>query len=502
MATDPVRDHFAFTVVLVFTTGILALAFTWLQLRLNRVLRITETPRADRWHRSPTPSSGGIAIFAAIALVYVVWFPGTYHAIAIGVAAIWLLGLLDDLLRFPPWIKLSAQAVASACVVASGVVFHATPSNAFNLAFSFLWLVGISNAFNLIDNMDGLCAGVTVIIALFRFSLLAAAGSWTDANLCALVAAAYAGFLILNRNPARIFMGDCGSMLAGFSLAALTIASPLAHTKSFVAGIFYPALTFTYPIFDTLLVSILRKTAGRSISVGGRDHSSHRLVSTGVAESRAVAILWALAAAGSAGGLIVRSMPIALLAAAGVIAMAMTVFGLFLATLPAYPLTPAWSKGDSRIRRYIPSLRAGAVMVTDVAVAGMALLVAFLIRFGPNIPPEQLRNLTISLPVVMVMHALFTAYRRMYGISWLDFSITDVWPLAHTVVLASACSFCCLWMLNLRSFSRGVMLLYGVFCVAGSLAVRSGVPILRLLLLKPAGNPAVLQLTLSADAAD
>ena len=498
------RDHLPFTIALALAVGGLALGFTWLQVRLNRVLRLTDAPRADRWHRSPTPSSGGIAIFAAIALGYVVWFPGQHTPIVLGVVALWLLGLMDDLLGLPPALKLLGQALASAFVVASGVVFHATASNVFNVAFSFFWLVGISNAFNLIDNMDGLCAGVTVIIALFRFWLLAAAGSWTDAHLCAMIAAAYAGFLILNRNPARIFMGDCGSMLAGFSLAALTIASPLAHTKSFVAGVFYPALTFTYPIFDTVLVSILRKIAGRPISVGGRDHSSHRLASAGVGESRVVAILWALAAAGSAAGLMMRSMPIALFAASGIIAMAMAVFGVFLATLPAYPLAPVWPAGNSPLRRYIPSLRAGVVLVTDVAVAGMALLVAFLMRFGPNIPPEQLHNLAVSLPIVMAMHAGFSAYHRTYAISWCEPGIADAWPLAQSVALAFACSFLCIWMLNLRSFSRGAMLCYGVFCVAGSLALRSGVPILRLLVKESEDSediPFVAE-TISASAAD
>ena len=482
--TDAVRDHVLFTIALVLITGGLALGLTYLQIRLNRVLRLTAAPRSDRWHRNPTPSSGGIAIFAATTLGYALWFPGQHAAVAIGAASLWLLGLVDDLLRLPPWVKLLGQGAASAFVVASGVIFHATSSDAFNLAFSFLWLVGITNAFNLIDNMDGLCAGVTVIIAVFRFSLLALAGSWTDANLCALVAAAYAGFVILNRNPARIFMGDCGSMLAGFSLAGLTIASPLAHTKVFAAGVSYSALTFAYPIFDTILVSILRRAAGRPISVGGRDHSSHRLVSTGITEGRAVAILWVLTAVGSAIGLMVRSMPVAFLAAGGMLALALAVFGLFLATLPAYPLTPVWSAGNSRVRRYIPSLRAGVVLVMDVSVAGMALLLAFLARFGAEIPADQMYNLAFSLPIVMLMHAVFSGYHKTYLVSWRDFSLTDVWPLALSATLASACSFLCIWMLNLRSFSRGVMLLYGLFCVGAALSLRSALPVLRMLLEK------------------
>jgi UDP-GlcNAc:undecaprenyl-phosphate GlcNAc-1-phosphate transferase len=292
----------------------------------------------DRWHRNPTPSSGGIAVFFAAAAIYCVLFLGQQDAIALGAAALWLLGLIDDRVRLRPSLKLLGQCAVCAAIVGTGIVFHPTASLVFNVLFSFVWLVGITNAFNLIDNMDGLCAGVAVIIAGFRFCLLTWSGNWADANLCLLIAAVYMGFLVLNYSPARIFMGDCGSMLAGFTLAALTIASPLPHTKAFVAGVFYPALTFTYPIFDTALVSVLRNMAGRPISVGGRDHSSHRLVSLGLSESRVVQILWVLTAVGSSLALVVHWIPMAAAAVSGLVFVALTAFGVFLAALPASPL--------------------------------------------------------------------------------------------------------------------------------------------------------------------
>jgi UDP-GlcNAc:undecaprenyl-phosphate GlcNAc-1-phosphate transferase len=221
-------------------------------------------------------------------------------------------------------------------VVGSGIVFHATGSDVFNLVFSVVWLVGITNAFNLIDNMDGLCAGVAIIIAGLRFSLLAVRGDWNDANLCVLIGAAYAGFLVWNYKPAKIFMGDCGSMFAGFSLAALTIATPVAHTKAFVAGILYPVLTFMYPIFDTMLVSVLRKIAGRPISHGGRDHSSHRLVMLGLSEQRVVWTLWLLTALGSGIGLMVHWTPAVMAAAGAILLIVLLAFGVFLSALPVY----------------------------------------------------------------------------------------------------------------------------------------------------------------------
>src|SRR6202043_3943469 len=154
-----------------------------------------------------------------------------------------------------------------------------------------------------------LCAGVVIIICLFRFWLLTSEGYQADANMCAILAAAFAGFLIFNYHPARIFMGDCGSLPAGFALGALTLAGPAPHGGMVLAGFFYPALTFAYPIFDTALVSILRKLSGRPISAGGRDHSSHRLVSLGLGQRGAVWILWALTALGSSLGLVIHWIP-------------------------------------------------------------------------------------------------------------------------------------------------------------------------------------------------
>ncbi len=459
-------------------TAALAFLLTGLQIRSNRALRLTAAPRDDRWHRQPTPSSGGIAIFMAIAAAYCIWFPGRHLAIALGSAAIWMLGLADDKLRLPPLAKLAGQCVIGAAVVASGVVFPATQSPAFNLAFSFLWLVGMANAFNLIDNMDGLCAGVAVIISLFRVFLLASSGNWDDAWLAGLVGAAYCGFLFWNYRPARIFMGDCGSMLAGFSLAALTIAGPPAHTKAFAAGLFYPALTFTYPIFDTALVSILRKLAGRPISVGGRDHSSHRLVLAGLTESRTVWILWMLTASGCGVGLMARAMPFGVAIAGCLLGVALVIFGIFLATLPVYPLPLGNSiPAGSWVRRRIPSLRAGIILILDVAIGGIALLLAFLLRFGPHLPPQQLRNLTVALPAALLFQTAISCCTRAFELSWSSVRVRDLLVLVRNAGLAAAGSSLAIWLFHLNDYSPAVVAQQFLYCAAGTIAMRAVMPL-------------------------
>src|SRR5665213_1576779 len=293
-------------------TGLLSALLTWILIRYSVRLRLTAPPTADRWHKIPTPSSGGIAILIACGVVYLAVFRGTLMPIAIGTLVLSGLGFADDRLRLKPLPKLLIQIAVTAWMILCGYVFPASPWPVLNAAFSFVWILGITNAFNLIDNMDGLCAGVTIITALFRIGLLTSKGYDTEAGLVAVIAGAFAGFLIFNYKPARIFMGDAGSMIAGFSLATLTMASPLAHTKVFAAELAYPALTFLYPIFDTTLVSLLRRAAGRPISVGGRDHSSHRLASLGLGDRNVVWILWILTALGGFAGLLIRWVPLVL----------------------------------------------------------------------------------------------------------------------------------------------------------------------------------------------
>jgi UDP-GlcNAc:undecaprenyl-phosphate GlcNAc-1-phosphate transferase len=216
------------------------------------------------------------------------------------------------------------------------------------MALSIFWIVMITNAFNLIDNMDGLCSGVVIIICLFLCWMLAADGFHAEAELCAIIAAAFAGFLISNYHPARIFMGDCGSLPVGFALGALTLSVPVPHKGPLLAGPFYLALTFTYPIFDTALVSILRKLSGRPISVGGRDHSSHRLVSLGLPQRQVVWILWLLTAFGSSMGLMVYWMADMCFVVGAVSAGLLGMLGLFLGKIPvAARETPSHSVGSS-----------------------------------------------------------------------------------------------------------------------------------------------------------
>ena len=164
-------------------------------------------------------------------------------------------------------------------------------------AITLLWLVGITNAVNLLDNMDGLAAGIAAIASVFLALILFGNGQTADALLLAVFGSALVGFLVYNANPASIFMGDCGSMFVGFFLAGTALLIPLGGPpRGFLTLIGVPVLILLIPIFDTSFVIVLRTLAGRSIAQGGRDHTSHRLVALGMSERHAVWMLYGFAA--------------------------------------------------------------------------------------------------------------------------------------------------------------------------------------------------------------
>jgi UDP-GlcNAc:undecaprenyl-phosphate GlcNAc-1-phosphate transferase len=464
--------------LVLFLAASICFALTFLLLRFAHCLPFSKKPTADRWNRKVTPHSGGIALFISIAAVYLLLFRGRHLPVALAAAAFWILGTLDDRFGFKARFKFGAQALIISVAVLSGVALVVTPSPALNFLISWLWLMGITNAFNLIDNMDGLACGVTIIIALSRAVLLYVNGYPAEAELPLLLAGAFLGLLWFNFNPARIFMGDGGSMLAGFSLAALTIDSPVPHATSFLAGIFYPALTFAYPIFDTALVSVLRKMSGRAISIGGRDHSSHRLASLGIHERKVVFVLWVFTAVGSVTGLLAHRLPVSSAVAIALLSVFATMFAIFLATLPVsfLPYTlPADSFGG--IRRWVPSLRAAVSISLDSMLAAIALVAAFALRFDLDIPPAQYRNMLISIPVIIAAQAIGSVLLRTYEWSWAFFTSQGIFALAGAA--GTSALACAVLGFVLPAYPRGVVLLYVAIALGLTLIVRFSLSVFR-----------------------
>jgi UDP-GlcNAc:undecaprenyl-phosphate GlcNAc-1-phosphate transferase len=250
-----------------------------------------DEPKPHKMHVRPMPLLGGLAIYIAlcVALFQVdfssEWLP--MLAVAIGATLLMLVGLWDDRRGIAPRVKILAQVGAALLVTAAGVRVDLTPWPAVNILISLFWFVGITNAVNLMDNMDGLAAGTSAVSALFFTILAASAGQGLVASLAAAVTGASLGFLYYNISPAMIFMGDTGSLLLGFLLAVIGVrysptALPLGSTWM------VPIVVMGLPIFDTTLVTFSRILNRRPVSQGGTDHTSHRLARFGLGNHRAV----------------------------------------------------------------------------------------------------------------------------------------------------------------------------------------------------------------------
>ena len=280
----------------------------WSSLR-SPLRRIVARPSAQRWHVESTPSLGGIGIFAGI-------MAGAGAAVAAGAVdpsselfgvlaactVLFAAGLVDDVRGgMRPLVKIAAQLAAVAIVLASGVQVEAINNEILATVIAVLWLVGMTNAVNFLDNMDGVAASVTAIAAGF-FALDAATAHESGLVLVLALAVGLAclGFLPFNIRPGRsaaVFMGDSGSMVLGFALGSIALLSSWKAAGSSLATILLPVLVLAVPILDALLVTVVRALEGRPVYAGGVDHTSHRLVYSGLSEKHAVVLLAALAAA-------------------------------------------------------------------------------------------------------------------------------------------------------------------------------------------------------------
>ena len=291
-------------------------AYVVLRILLRSALgtRLVALPSDERWHERATPTVGGVGIFAGFAA-------GTGLALAIGAvggvdelwgilggcALLFAAGLLDDVRHLPPLGKLAVQIGAAAMVVASGLRVEVIGSDVLAVAVALVWLVGMTNAFNLLDNMDGLAASLATISCAY-FVIDAATEHPNRAVLVLALALGCAclGFLPLNlrlRGRASVFMGDSGSQLLGFALASFALASSWKVAGTTLATMVLPLLVLAIPILDTTLVTVVRLLERRPVSRGGKDHTSHRLVYYGLSEAKAVGLLSFLAVALGATGL-------------------------------------------------------------------------------------------------------------------------------------------------------------------------------------------------------
>jgi UDP-GlcNAc:undecaprenyl-phosphate GlcNAc-1-phosphate transferase len=259
---------------------VVSLSATPVAIRLARRTEFYDRPREYRRHASPTPFLGGAAVlvgFLTAALILGNLGPRWVVLLALAVG-MWLLGTLDDGLHVSPKWRLLAAAGAALVLYLMGMGWRTAGTDVVNLPLTILWIVGLVNAFNLMDNLDGACSTVATISAAGIGTVAVLKGEPVVAGLAFALSGACAGFLPWNlAGPARIFLGDGGSMPIGFLVAALAMLTA-HHSADGRAGILLGALLVGLAILDVALVSYSRARRGVSLMTGGRDHLTHRML--------------------------------------------------------------------------------------------------------------------------------------------------------------------------------------------------------------------------------
>lgn len=429
-------------------------------------------PRNDRWHRQTIPLLGGVAI--ALAALLTALGSGIAREVPVLIVTalvMFLVGLTDDLLHLKPFTKLIAQIALASTLVYFDYSLGWLESRLLDNLLTMVWVVGLTNAFNLLDNMDGLCAGVALVVSVtLMFGLITGATSAVagpQITYLAVLAGAVSGFLVYNFPPASIFMGDSGALMLGFSLAALTLSNEgvrgsRSDVVSVIAG---PVFVLLVPIFDTTLVTVLRLFAGRSPAMGGRDHSSHRLVAIGLSERSAVFVLWFLAALGGTVGLIVRGATHGFsVLVGGLFAIFMCLFAAYLARVRVYDVAAA--EAVTPIPDEFLHKRRVVEVLLDFGLIGASYYTANRLHFDAEGYLRNAETFYGSLPIVLAFQLVAFFVVGVYRGAWHLFRWRDVVPMVGGVVVAAVAAVMVIFVIyGASSDSRTVILYFSALLI-------------------------------------
>jgi UDP-GlcNAc:undecaprenyl-phosphate GlcNAc-1-phosphate transferase len=425
-----------------------------------RTLGLAAKPSAGRWRSRPVPQFGGVAML--IALGAVLWTGGLLPAlwpITLCTVLMFSIGLADDLRPIGPTAKMVLQLGAAALFLYLLPPISITGQPGVDRLLELLWMVGITNAFNLIDNMDGLAGGVAVIAGGFFLLVLRVDGGPALGALSVAVAAFVGtalGFLLYNFKPASIFMGDSGSHLMGSFVAGATLLA-LPQLKAHVAPVgVIPIALLLIPIFDTAFVTVTRLLSGRSAFIGGRDHTSHRLVALGLGERRAVVMLYGLTLAGGCAAVGFETLTEG--AAWGVAAIyvaLLAMVGLYLGHIETtkngqeLAAPPLPSELTHRYRIYEVLIDAGLVTA--------AYYLAFLVRFREPELSRVLPYFATSLPIVAGTQLISLWLSGKYRQVWRSLGPSEMFTLLRgSLAGVGASVVAVLYLDRFEGFSREV----------------------------------------------
>lgn len=454
-------------------------------------------PKADRWHKRPTAMMGGVAIYLATVLMFFLFLPVTKESLIVlgGSSFLFVVGLLDDYLHIKPYQKLIGQFIGVAIVIGFGLMLPWTDYELVNIVITVFWLIGITNAINLLDNMDGLAAGISAIAAFILALGLAAGGQPNEAVLVAIFVGVLLGFLTFNFNPASIFMGDSGSMFVGFFLASCVLLNQAGgRSRSIISVLAVPALILFVPIFDTTLVTVLRKIWGRKASQGGRDHTSHRLVALGLTERFAVLMLYAFALVAGLLSLLVRELgTIQSIALIGVFTITLTIAGVYLSKVKVYDNQEAGlAQQENAMFGFLVNLshkRRVFEVALDACLISLSYYGAYLLIFGEFENTTNWGLFVKTLPILIVIKLFTFLAVGVYRGVWRYTSLSDFATFIKAVAISTVFSvLAILFLYRFEAFARTVFILDALLLLTSLGMSRLAFRFFRKLLPRHPGN--------------
>jgi len=445
-------------------TSIFSIIFTFILSKLIIYDCLISKVKVDRWSDKIVPVSGGIAIFLSIIPSLIIKsfeynVSGKLLIGLIGGLAMFALGLFDDIYELKSFQKFILQIIIVLFVVALGVKVSMF-IKPFNFVITVFWILGITNAFNLLDNMDGLSGGIAAISSVFLGVYFINSGSLLLASICFILVSSILGFLIFNFSPAKIYLGDSGALFIGYLLSVIAILGTKESGASLLIIILFPILILIVPIIDTVFVSVTRRLRGQSVFEGGRDHLSHRLVLLGLSERQAVLLLYMISILfGLSIFVFKQRLSILSVMMYFFIGIGIIMFSIYIGKLKIEKNIN--EKKDLLILSsdFLYKKRIFH-MVIDLILISLIFYISFIIRFENNLHSSQVKIFVQFVPVIVGFKILFLYFFKVYKKESRYYGLRDSLNLVKALTLGSAASILIIvFLIRFSQVSRGVLII-------------------------------------------
>jgi len=446
-------------------TAVISAVVTRAYIALARPLRLLAP--SDPWHDQPVAQSGGVALWVVLlgaSCALGLYRDLTTAAVVLSGLVLATVGFVDDRRPLQPNTKLIAQIVVSVALVMMVPNSAAAHLNlAIAMPIAFVWLVGQSNAVNLLDNMDGMCPAILGVIAAGVALVQSRAELTPLGELSAVLSGASFGFLIWNRKPARVFLGDAGSLSLGFVVAFVAMYGAWIGPGSALRCLPIPVLLLAVPLLNIALVVITRYDAGVPVSRGLADHANYRLMAHGFGMRRSVAILCVVAGLGAGVARMYWLSPwTEWFVVVALFSLSLVYFAIFLSHADVREMYARLHvpRHDAPAVLYRTQRRRAFEILTDATLASAASFLSFQLRFDGDLPGGQQSNLVRSLPVVIVAAIGAQWVCGSYRVFWKYIGTAETIGIAKASALAGVVLTASTWLPVFEYFPRSIRVLF------------------------------------------